>query len=434
MAELPLKGIRVLDVSVVWAGPYVTMMLSDLGAEVIRLDNPYLFPSSTKGFAPRVTKEMVDALGPIVGAFPDKDPGELPWNRHAMFNCHARGKKIATLDLAKDSGREAFLRLVEVSDVLVENNAARVFDKLGLGWDVIRERNPRFIMLRMPPLGLDGPYHGFVGFGAHFEAVSGLTASRGYHDSDPTTTTSVFHMDPASGAAGAFAVMAALRRRERTGEGGFIELPQAENVMQQIGELFVDAGRTGRHHEPLGNRHPTRAQGCYRCAGDDRWAVISVGSDDEWAALRRAMGDPEWARDDRFATSEGRLANHDDFDAGVEAWTATLDPYEVFHRCQAEGVPAGPVMSEADAYADPHLRARGFFRENTSAHAGTHEYPAHLWHWTGPSLAWGPISGMGDDNDHVWREVAGFTDDELEQLDADGHIATTYFGPDGNPL
>ncbi|MDP1821451.1 MAG: CoA transferase [Acidimicrobiales bacterium] len=435
MARLPLEGVRVLDLTVVWAGPWCTMLLGDLGAEVIRLDNPYLFPSSTKGFAPRVSKEMAEALGPIVGAFPDKDPGERPWNRHAMFNCHARGKRMATVDLSKDSGREAVLRLVEASDVLVENNAARVLDKLGIGWDVLHARNPRFILLRMPPMGLTGPYHDFVGFGAHFEAVSGLTAVRGYRDADPTSTTSVFHMDPASGATGAFAIMAALRRRERTGEGCFIELPQAENVMQQIGELFVDAARTGRAHEPLGNRHPTRApQGCYPCAGEDRWAVISVGSDQEWSGLRKAMGDPEWAAEARFATAEGRRDAHDELDDRISSWTSGVDPYDVFHRCQAEGVPAGPVMTEADAFVDPHLRDRGFFRENVSSDAGTHDYPSHLWHWTGPEMNWGPIAGMGQDNQYVWREVAGLSEAELEQLDAEGHLSLDYLAPDGTPL
>ena len=435
MTRLPLEGVRVLDLTVVWAGPYCTMLLGDLGAEVIRIDNPYLFPSSTKGFAPRVTKELVEALGPIVGAFPDKEPGERPWNRHAMFNSHARGKRIATLDLRKESGREAFLRLAEVSDVLVENNAARVLDKLGLGWEVLSARNPRFICVRMAPMGLSGPYRDYVGFGAHFEALSGLTHIRGYADADSTSTTSVFHMDPASGATGAFAVMAALRRRERTGTGTLIEFPQSENLVQHIGELLVDAARTGRDHRPLGNRHPTRApQGCYRCRGEDAWAVISVGGDEEWGGLRRAMGDPAWATGERFSTSEGRRQHHDELDTGITAWTETLEPYDVFHRCQAEGVPAGPVLDEAAAFSDPHLRARGFFRKNTAADAGTHEYPAHLWHWTGPDMRWGSISGMGYDNDYVWRDVAGLTDDEYEKLGADGHLSTVYFGPDGQPL
>ncbi|HET7719230.1 MAG TPA: CoA transferase, partial [Acidimicrobiales bacterium] len=172
--RLPLEGVRVLDLTVVWAGPYVTMLLGDLGAEVIRVDNPWLFPSSTKGFAPRLTKELADALGALAGAFPEGDPGEDPWNRHAMFNCHARNKRIVTLDLAKPSGVETFLKLAEISDVVVENNAANVVDKLGIGWDALHARNPRLSMLRMPPMGLFGPYHDYVGFGAHFEALSGL--------------------------------------------------------------------------------------------------------------------------------------------------------------------------------------------------------------------------------------------------------------------
>lgn len=434
--RLPLEGVRVLDLTVVWAGPYVTMLLSDLGAEVIRLDNPWLFPSSTKGFAPRLTKELADALGALAGAFPEGDPGEDPWNRHAMFNCHARNKRIATLNLGTPLGVETFLRLAEVADVVVENNAAGVLDKLGVGWEALHARNPRLSVLRMPPMGLDGPYHDYVGFGAHFEAISGLTSLRGYHDADPTSTTSVFHMDPASGAAGAFAVMAALKRREETGAGSFIEMAQSENVMQHIGEFFVDAARTGREHTPLGNRHATRApQGCYPCAGDDRWAVISVGDDQQWQGLKAAMGSPAWADDDRFATAEGRRDAHDDIDAGIAAWTSELTPDEVFHRCQGNGVPAGPVLNEREALVDPHLRARGFFRPNVSPSIDKpYDHPAHLWHWDGPDMRWGPIGAMGHDNDYVYREVLGLDDDEFRALEEDGHITLTYLDAAGNPI
>ena len=433
--RLPLEGVRVLDLTVVWAGPYTTMLLADLGAEVIRVDNPWIFPSSTKGFAPRVTKEMAQALGPLAAAFPDRDPGEQPWNRHAMFNCHSRGKQIVTLDLRKELGRETFLKLVENSDVLVENNAARVLDKLGVGWDAIHARNPRFTLLRMPPMGLTGPYHDYVGFGAHFEALCGLTAIRGYADADPTSTTSVFHMDPASGAIGALAVMLAIRLREKTGKGSFIELAQAENMLNHIGELLLDAARTGREHAPMGNRHSTRApQGCYPCAGEDRWAVISVGSDEEWVGLVRSMGNPAWAGDTRFSTTAGRMSNHDELDKLISQWTAGLDAYDVFHRCQAEGVPAGPVMTEADSYVDPQLRARGFFRENTSPAAGTHEYPGHLWHWSGPEMEWGTIPGMGFANEDVYRGLLGLSDAEYQALADDGHLSTTYLNADGTPI
>jgi crotonobetainyl-CoA:carnitine CoA-transferase CaiB-like acyl-CoA transferase len=287
----------------------------------------------------------------------------------------------------------------------------------------------------MAPLGLSGPLKDTIGFGAHFEAFSGLTATRGYADGDPTSTSSVYHMDPASGAAGAFAVMMALRVRERTGRGQLIEFAQAENVMQHIGELFLDASRTGRTHGTLGNRHATRApQGVYPCRGDDRWLALSIGTDAEWAGLRRAMGDPAWAADPRFATCAGRREHHDEIDAGISAWTSPCDDIELFHRCQAEGVPAGPVLGERDLYADPHLRARGFFRENTAADAGTHEYPAHLWHWTGPDMRWEPIAAMGDDNEYVYKEVLGLSDEEYAALDAEGHLSPDYLDPDGNPL
>lgn len=433
--SLPLAGIRVLDVTVVWAGPWCTMLLGDLGAEVIRLDNPWQFPSSTRGLMARPAAAQVPLLGPIGGNYPDSDPAERPWNRQGMFNVHARNKLGATLDLSKPLGRDTFLRLVERADVVVENNAARTFDGLGLGWDVLSERNPSLVMLRMAPLGLDGPKKGYLGFGAHFEALAGLTAIRGYADADPTSTTTAYHMDPASGAAGAFAVMMALRRRKRSGQGTLIELAQAENMMAHIGEFFVEAGRSGRVFEQHGNRHPTRApQGCYRSAGEDRWVVISVGSDEEWEGLRRAMDDPPWAADSRFGSAPGRRAHHDEIDGHLQEWTRDKDPFDVFRRCQNQAVPAGPVLNDADAFTDPHLRARGFFRPNGSPDAGTHDYPGHLWHWTGADMAWGPIMQMGADNDYVFKEVAGLSDEDYQALAEDGHLSLDYLNQNGTAL
>lgn len=436
--RLPLEGIRVLDLTVVWAGPYTTMLLGDLGAEVIRVENPWVFPSSTRGVTPRPTKEQVEELSVhLFGLFPNRDPGERPFNRQAIFTCHGRNKRSMTLDLRKGSGREVFLQLIERSDVLVENNAARVLDGLGIGWEVLKERNDRLIALRMPPVGLTGPYRDHLGFGVHFESLVGLTAIRGYADADLTTTTSAFHMDAASGAAGAFAIMLALRRLRRTGKGALIELAQSENMMQHIGEMYIEAAATGRNHAPNGNRSATRApQGVYQCAGDDRWVAISVGSDDEWAGLRRAMGpDAAWATDDRFNTIAGRIAHHDEIDDRIAQWTASLDDDDVFRRCQAERVPAGPVLDEADAYGDPHLRARRFFSELDSPDTGIHEYPAHAFRWSGPPMAWDrPSPALGADNDYVYREVLGVDDARYRELDSEGHIARDYLGPDGTPL
>ena len=377
---------------------------------------------------------MLVDFGPLGGSYPNLDVSGRPWNTHGMWSAQARNKRSCTLDIRKPEGLEAFMRLVDESDVLVENNSVATLDKLGIGWETLHARNPKLIMLRMPPMSLDGPYASYVGFGASFEALCGLTRVRGYVDDDPTTTTAAFHMDPASGASGAFAVMCALRRRRETGVGDFVEFAQSENMMQHIGEYFIDADRTGRHHGPGGNRHLQRApQGCYRCTGDDRWVVISIGSDTEWEGLCRAMGRPELTTDPRFASAESRMANHDELDELIEAWTIELDHRQVFEQCQAEKVPAGPVLDEADAYVDPHLRARGFFRDQGSEDIGTWEFPGHQWRWTGPDMAWRTICRLGDANEYIFKDVLEFSDEEYKVLDEGGHISLDYLQPDGTP-
>ena len=424
---------RVLDLTVVWAGPAVTMHLADLGAEVIRVDNPFVFPTATRGGTPRPPKDLVPELGPLA-SYPDMDPGARPWNRHGMFAAHARNKLSCTLDIRTDLGREAFFRLVERSDVFVENNSVGVIDKLGIGSEEMHARNPRLVVLRMPPMGLVGTYSAWLGFGAHFEALCGMSALRGYPDEDPDTITPVFHMDPASGTAGALAVLLALRRREASGRGELVELPQSENMLQHVGEYLVDAARTGRRHGSPGNRHASRApQGCYRCAGEDRWAVISVGTDDEWLGLVAAMGRPPWADDERFATGDGRQRHHDDIDAGISAWTSGLSPREVFEAGQAHGVPCGPVHDEADLLADPHLAARRFFRPQGSADLGTWQFPGHPWRWDGPAMRFGPINRLGADNEYVLRDVAGLDDAAYQALVDAGQISLDYLAPDGTP-
>lgn len=437
--RLPLDGIRILDLTVVWAGPYATCILGDLGAEIIRVDNPHVFPSATRGMMARPPKELIDDVGGIFGGYPDAEPGVRPWNRIALFNAHARNKRSITLDLRKGAGREVFLRLAERCDVMVENNSVDLLAKLGLDWDALRARNPRLILLRMPSVGLDGPYRDYLGFGVNFEGLCGLTAIRGYADVDLSEGETVYHMDAASGSAGALSVLMALRRRESTGVGEMIELSQSENMLAHIGELLIDAERTGREHVPLGNRHHARfPQGCYRCSGDDTdaddWVVISVGDDEEWAGLGRAAGSPEWAADGRFATPEGRRDHHDELDELIGGWTAGLSSHEVFLACQAEGVPAAPVLHEREAFADPHLAARGVFRPNGNEEIGTHAYPGHLWRWDGPELAWGPLPVLGGDNRAVLQDIVGLTDEEYAALEADGHLSLDYLDSEGNPF
>ncbi len=430
-ARLPLEGIRVLDLTVVWAGPYATMLMADLGAEVVRIDNPWIFPTATRGLLPRPPKEMAADLGPIFGPYPDKDPGARPWNRIGLFTAHGRGKKNITLDLRKPLGRETFLRLCEQADVVVENNSATLLDKLGLSWAELHARNPRLIMVRMPSTGLDGPYRDYLGFGINFETLAGLTAIRGYADMDPSANGPVYHMDAASGPAGAFGVVAALRRRTRTGVGELVEIAQSENMMNHIGELFVDAARTGRTHATLGNRHRWHApQGVYPAAGEDRWVALSVTDDAGWRGLCDVLGRADWAT---WSRTE-RRDHHDEIDAALAAWTAPRTPQAAFEALSAIGVAAGPVHREEDCYGDAQLAARDFFRDNGNVELGTHRYAGHCWRWDGPELVWGPPPLMGGDNEAVFKGVLGLSDDEYAALVADGHLSLDYLAADGSAL
>ena len=432
-AELPLAGVRALDLTMVWAGPLTTMLLGDLGADVIRIEDARIY-SGTRGAVARPSKDQLDALAWLC-AYPDDEPGDRPWNRNAFFNIHARNKRSATVDLLRAEGREALLRLVEESDIIVENNAAGVMDKLGLGWEELHARNDRLVVLRMPALGLDGPMSPYVGFGANFEALCGLTSLRGYADGDPTLTTPVYYMDAASGAAGAFAALVALRRRDRTGVGELVEVAQGENMLSLIGEYLIDAHRTGRTLPPSGNRHLTDApQGTYPCAGDDRWVALTVADDAQWAGLRRAMGSPAWADDERFASAAGRRLHHDELDERLSQWTRSLDRWEATRRCQREGVAAGPVLDEADLVDDPHLRARGFFRRNGSDEVGWHDYPSHLWHWDGPAMRHEGLCPFGGATEEVWAGVAGLDDETMAALRAGGHFLDHFVSPTGDPL
>ena len=430
MNALPLEGIRILDFTVVWAGPFATMLLADYGAEVIRVESLQYFPSVTRGSIARPDKETMRSTPGYVGAYPERDPGPRPWNRHPMFNPHARNKLGMTVDLSRPEGRELFTRLVGISDVLIENHSARFMENLGLTYDVLTQSKPDLIMVSMPAFGMSGPYKYHQGFGINVESVCGLTWLRAYPDADLSETSSTLHMDAASGAAAAFAIMAALHYRRRTGRGQFIDFAQAENLMQSVGEILMDYPMNGRAQTSLGNRHPTMApHGCYPCRGDDRWVVIAVASDAEWDRFCQAVGNPAWACDGRFADAASRYRHQQELDAHIAAWTRQHQPWEVFERLQRAGIAAGPVLRESDLFTDPHLHARGFFQVITQAEAGTHVYPGVMWKMSKtPAPIRRPPVRMGEHNDYVYRQLLQLSDAELERLRAGGHIGMDFLG------
>ena len=237
MPQLPLTGLRVLEITVVWAGPYCGSFLADLGAEVIRVESTNTFVPLTRGAAPHPPQAVIDNLPLYSGGVPDRVPGERPFNRSPMFNSHARNKRSMTVNLLEPGGREIFDRLVSISDVLIENNPTETMEKLGISYESLKAVKDDFIMLRMPAYGSTGPYRDYRAHGVHIEGVVGHTQLRGYTDTDPSYNTTVLMSDAAAGVQGAFAALAALRHRKRTGEGQLVELGQAENVFPFLANI-----------------------------------------------------------------------------------------------------------------------------------------------------------------------------------------------------
>ena len=431
MARLPLEGLRVLEITVVWAGPYCGSFLADLGAEVIRVESTKTFVPLTRGAAPHPTQAVIDNLPLYSGGVPDRIPGERPFNRSPMFNSHARNKRSMTVNLLDPGGREIFDRLVAISDVLIENNPTETMEKLGISYESLKAVKDDIIMLRMPAYGSDGPYRDFRAHGVHIEGVVGHTMLRGYEDTDPSYNTTVLMSDAAAGAQGAFAVLTALHHRKRTGQGQLVELGQAENVFSFLGEYYLDYLMNGRTHGPTGNRHPRALQNCYPCApegdNDDRWLVITVYDNNQWQALCEIIGAPDLAADGELADAVARHGRQAEIDPRIAAWTRTQTPAAAMHILQQAGIPAGAVMNQADVFADSHVQNRQFFQEAYQEDCGTHLYPGPLYKMSATplSIRRGPVM-FGQDNEYVYRELLGCTAEEYAAFEAAGHIGTDY--------
>ncbi|MGD9798894.1 MAG: CaiB/BaiF CoA transferase family protein [Acidimicrobiia bacterium] len=429
--EPPLRGVRVLDLTTVWSGPFVTLLLADLGAEVIRVENPSVFPPTTKGYVPRPNDKML--LGNLLAQYAPTAEGQpdRPWNRHALNNSIARNKRSMTLDPRRPECRELLMRLVERSDVFIENLKASTLHQMGIHESELMDRNPRLVVVRIPPAGLTGDWAGYTGFGGQFDGLSGLTWMTGHPDASPIETPPTTYMDFATGPAGAFAVIAALHYREATGRGQVVELAQMENVLNHLGDVFVDC-QLGPEPARIGNRDPRRApQGIYPSRDPYHWLAVTVTDDRAWAALAGVIGRPELAGDARFADVAGRHANHDELDRLIGEWTATRDVLEAFHTLQAAGVAAGPQLDDAMLVSDPNVAARDWLRPLTSTDVGTHLHIGHAFR--GVPQVWergSPI--LGEDNEYVYKEVLGVDDAEYERLVAAKVIVTDYLDADNH--
>jgi crotonobetainyl-CoA:carnitine CoA-transferase CaiB-like acyl-CoA transferase len=402
---MPLDGVRVIDLTMVWAGPFGARMLGDYGAEVIKVEAPRQW-------------DLLRSLGLI----PRTEPRW--YDRSAYFNHNNRDKYSLALDLSAPLGKAALLRLCEVSDVIVENYRSDVMDNLGLGYDVVKAANPRILYVSMPGHGKTGPDRDYVAYGTNVEQLAGLVSLTGYEGGEPMKT-GFSYGDPVAGTALVGAVAAALRRVRLSGEGGYVELAQRENLGMFVGEHVVDYSMNGKLRPPIGNRHPFLApHNRYPCAGDDRWVTIACEDDAQFAALAGVIGQPALAEDERFHTNAQRKRNEDDLDALIGAWTALRGHYEVMHLLQRAGVAAGAVLTIPELMSDPQLRSRGAWVEHTHPSAGTWEMEAPPWAFSRtPGHIRMPAPGFGQHNQYVLGEVLGMDATEIAALYAAGVTA-----------
>ena len=427
MAKLPLEGIRVVGMTQMWAGPTVEMHLADWGAEIIKVESIHYLAVGTRGAAPRHPKFAVDFVTGGYAAYLKEGYDEVngrPWNRSCMFNVHGRNKLSCTVDPVQPKGKEILKRLIQVSDIFIENSQPAVMEDFGFTYDVISEWNPNIIMLSMSGFGQTGPNKYYRSLGAHQDAFLGHTYLRGYADRDVTANSAIYHCDEASGTIGAFMIVMALHQRNRTGKGMFIDMSQTEATMIQLGEAIMDYTMNRRVTERTGNRDLYGGiQGCYRCLGEDRWVCITIRTDEEWEGFCRALGYPHWAKDDKFADGLKRWQNHNELDKHIEEWTKQRDSFEVMHALQKEGVAAGPVEHPDEAYNDPQMKERGFFEKVTHAECGTHRYPGLTFRMSKtPNRIRLPAVRLGEHNEYVYKEVLGVSDAEYAELEKEGHI------------
>jgi crotonobetainyl-CoA:carnitine CoA-transferase CaiB-like acyl-CoA transferase len=401
----PFDSLRVVDLSHVWAGPAATRVLSDLGADVIKIERP--------------TRPDQVRIAYVAG---NDTTGDF-WNRAPYFTVRNAGKRGLALNLGTEDGMAILHRLLETADVLVESFTPRVMENFGLSFDKIHERYPKLIMMSLCGYGQTGPRRNDPAFGMGMEPASGVATVSGYEGEGPLKSGNTW-TDPFAGFHGLGALLAALYHRQKTGRGQHIDVAMQEGLIQLLGAYFEDYWMNGRMHQGHGNRRPGQVRGIYPCEGDDAWVAISIRNDAEWERFCRATGNETWLQDQRFATMADRIAHHDDLDGLIAAWTRGRTKFEAMDLLQRSGVPAGAVQNAREIVANEHLTARHFWDALPIKDFGTlpiqRYFPVRVdGHGIGARAG---APALGQHTDEVLKEVLGYDDQKLAELRAKGVI------------
>jgi benzylsuccinate CoA-transferase BbsF subunit len=397
-SALPLAGLRVANFGWGWLGPVAGQTLSRLGAEVYKIES-------------RVRVDINRTIPPFAAG--KRDPDRSLQN-HAGW----AGNGSITLDLKKPEGQALAGEVVAHCDAVLENFGPGVLKKLGLGYEALRAVKPDVVMVSMPAAGLFGSMSGVRTYGMSLGSITGLESLTGYHGGSPIPMENAF-ADPLGGVIGAFATLLGLHHRQRTGAGQHVDFSQQEGVMQLVGPAFMDFFLNGRVAGTIGNRHPTGAaapHGVFPCAGEDRWISLAVYDDAGWRGLLEAMEHPDWAESATFGTCDGRVANIEVLHAELARWTSDFDDYELAERLQGFGVAAAPVLNVADLLSNPHYKARRTFIEIEHPLGFKETVYGNYVKTTRVEPAYAPGPTMGQNNEHVFRDLLGISEARYREL------------------
>jgi crotonobetainyl-CoA:carnitine CoA-transferase CaiB-like acyl-CoA transferase len=399
--DLPLKGLKVVDLFWAMAGPASTRALADYGATVVRVE------SSSR-------LDTCRTIGPYVGNKPGIN------NSGIFFNLNA-GKFGITLDLGNQEGREVFRDLVRWADIVTESFSPKAMRKWGLDYAALREINPNIIMVSSCLMGQTGPYSQYAGYGVLAAAMCGFGNICGWPDRLPAGPYGSY-TDCVAPRFTIASILAALEYRRRTGRGQYIEISQAEASIHFLAPALLDFVANGRVQGPAGNRDLLMApHGVYPCAANDSWIAIACANNDQWQRLCDLMGQPDLARDSRFSTLDARLPNQDSLDQIIANWTGALDAAALESKLQSSGIPAAKVANSSDMYCDPQLAYRGGFVEVEQPGVGKIpvESSAYLMSRTPGRVARG-APALGGDTAYVLEQVLGYSAERVAALGARG--------------
>jgi len=403
--ELPLAGLRILDCTAWWAGPAATHMLACLGADVIKIE------SATRPDLMRYTSTKP----------PTTDQW---WEWGPLFHGVNNTKRGITLDLTNSEGRDLFLSLVESADVVLENFSPRVMEQFDLDYDVLAQRNPKIVMVRLPAYGLAGPWRNRTGFAQTMESITGMAWVTGWPDGPPLLPRGA--CDPFAAMHAVFATLLALVDRARSGDGHLIEVTMIETALNAAAEQVVEFGAAGTMPVRRGNSSATAApQNVYPAFGDEEWLAISIDTSAQWQKLVEIMGNPAWARDDELITAAGRQAAKQLIDDELTKWCAGRDAQETAYHLAAAGVPAAEVIDARDTAHNPQLLARKFFESEIHPVTNAHPLPMIPFRFASQGEdPWMrlPSPVLGQHNDEILGGDLGLSDDELSRLRDEGII------------